>query len=294
MSEPKKILLLGSNGQLGRSFKEELANNNFDYRCFAKAELDILDYDSIHSALNKFKPDFVINCIAYTNVTKAEKEKLVAEKINSSCLKNLILGCNLNNAMLVHFSTDYVFDGKKNGLYSEADNTNPLNIYGQTKLKGEKIIEKYANKFIIIRTSWLFSAYKNNFVSTIFNELQSSNNVSIVSDQYGTPTFAGDLAKSTLSILLDKNILQKLGLYHYGGTPLCSWYEFASEINKQMFELNVTTQLNKIKKINSSQYNDSIIRPKNSGLDSFKICSTFNLKQCNWTDSLSKALMILK
>ena len=134
---------------------------------------------------------------------------------------------------------------------------------------------------------------KNNFVSTIFNELQSSNEISIVSDQYGTPTFAGDLAKSTLSILLDKNIFQKLGLYHFGGTPSCSWYEFASEINKQMLELNIITQSNQIKKINSSQYNDSIMRPKNSGLNSFKICSTFNLKQCNWANSLSKVLMIL-
>ena len=285
------ILVTGSKGQLGSELIElsqEYSKHQFFFTDVD--ELDILDKKTLKDFISGFQPDYVINCAAYTAVDKAETEFELAVKVNFEAVKNLAQICKANNTKLIHVSTDYVFDGKQSIPYIETDKTNAVSAYGKSKLKGEKTI--LATKdldAIIIRTSWLYSSYGNNFVKTISKYAKERNELSIVFDQIGCPTFAGDLAKSILEIIefSEKNEFKK-GIYHFSNEGVCSWYDFTKEIVK-MSKIDC-----KINPIRTSQYPTPAVRPAYSVFDKSKIKSTFKITVPFWKDSLKKCLTILE
>jgi dTDP-4-dehydrorhamnose reductase len=275
----KKILLIGSTGQLGFEIKSRIKHL---YKIISpKRNFFDLEYPAkLRVKINKIKPDLIINAAAYTEVDLAEKHKRKAYLINSKSLEVLAKESNKLNIPLIHYSTDYVFDGKQFKKYREEDKTNPLNIYGKSKLKGEKAIKKYHDKFLIFRTSWLYSKRSKNFYSKIIELFKRKKNVSIVDDQFGTPTTAKFVAKQTVKIILklkqDLNKEKRWGLYHISENKVMSWYEFAKKIyskekNKKNFKVK------KILPIRTSEYPFLAKRPKYSALSSKKIKSIFSL-----------------
>ena len=286
-----KILLFGSGGQLGKSILKLNLNKKHDIISLNKKKLDINHYKKTYNLIKKYKPDIVINCAAYTNVDNSETNKKIALQTNYEAVKNIALGCKLSKSILIHFSTDYVFDGKKNN-YKETFKTEPLSFYGYSKLEGEKVIRKILNKYLIIRVSWLYSNHSTNFVTNIISKLNKNINMSIVNDQYGLPTSSDNLANVVVKIINSiskKNI--KYGTYHYSNfakKPI-SRFQFALEIRKIN---NLYLKSNSIIKfIKTSKYNNSIaIRPKNSSLNIDKICNTFNVQKRNWKIQLKKTI----
>lgn len=284
------ILVTGSKGQLGSELidlSQEYSKHQFFFTDVD--ELDILDKKTLKDFISGFQPDYVVNCAAYTAVDKAETEFELALKVNFEAVKNLAQICKANNTKLIHVSTDYVFDGKQSIPYIETDKTNAVSAYGKSKLKGEKtILTTKELEAIIIRTSWLYSSYGNNFVKTISKYAKERNELNIVFDQIGCPTFAGDLAKSILEIIefSAKNEFKK-GIYHFSNEGVCSWYDFTKEIVK-MSKIDC-----KINPIRTSQYPSPAVRPAYSVFDKSKIKSTFKIEIPFWKDSLKKCLTIL-
>jgi len=280
------ILVTGSRGQLGESIKS-LVNQQKKSDSFVFINRDQLDLSSFSSIQNYFetnKFDLIINCAAYTSVDKAEYCHKEADRINHIAVKQIAEIAKSNNIKLIHISTDFVFDGLKNKPYFESDATSPINIYGKTKLEGENTILSIM-KFnaIIIRTSWLYSEYGNNFVATILNLAQKNSNLNIVSDQIGTPTYAGDLAQVILKIIeSDKfNLLEKESeIYHYSNEGKCSWYDFAKEI--------VSNSGSKctISPIKTEDYLTAAKRPRHTLMSKEKISKVFDLEIIFWKDSL--------
>lgn len=195
----KKIILTGASGQLGKALKKELSKD-FEVSAFSKNELDITDFAAVQKICEKLKPDFLVNAAAYTNVDLAESERELALKINSESVGNLAEICKKNGAKLIHFSTDYVFDGENENGFLENDTTRPINFYGESKLAGEQKIQESSCDFAIVRTSWLFGEGEN-FVTKMLELAQKNNEIKVVSDQIGSPTFTTDLAKATREIL---------------------------------------------------------------------------------------------
>ncbi len=283
------ILVTGSNGQLGSELKE-LSIKYYDKFLFAdKQDLDITDKNAIRVFLIENKITDIINCAAYTNVDKAESEKEIADAINNKAVGNLADFAKEFQIKLVHISTDYVFDGTGIRPYTESDKTNPKSVYGSTKLSGEQaMIKVNPPNSIIIRTSWLYSIYGNNFVKTIIKLGQERDKINVVSDQTGTPTYARDLAKAILDILPKLHGIESVGIFHYSNYGECTWAEFASEI----FELSKTQCF--VNKIDSKDYPTIAQRPKYSVLDKTKIKTRFGITIPNWKDSLKECIMKLK
>ncbi len=230
----------------------------------------------------------IINCAAFTNVDLAEKYKKNCIEVNYYSIINLAKLCKKNRIILVHFSTDYVFDGKKNSFYNERSKTNPLNYYGLTKLKADNAILKIKPPGIIIRTSWVYSIYGNNFVKTILQLLTNNKEINVVKDQFGSPTSAKDIADVLIKILYSRNLhnlLRNVSIYNLSGNIRISWYEFACEILKY-------SKINKkINPISSHEYKFNTLRPKNSSLECSKIIKRFNIKIPKWNNSLKKCIM---
>ena len=227
------ILVTGSDGQLGNCLKDvvnlSIPTDN-EWIFLSRKELDITDLENVEAIFNKYKPDYVINCAAYTNVDKAFSNHEEAEKayiINEYGSINLITQCEHYNSKLVHISTDFVFDGKKNTPYKTDDETNPLSIYGKSKLAGERRILKHNNAYVI-RTSWLYSEYGNNFFKTMYNRIKNYEPTFVVDDQVGTPTYAGDLAKYIYDAVTYRGFVSNLN--HFSSEGCCSWYDFAKTI----------------------------------------------------------------
>lgn len=279
-----KILVTGAYGQLGNELKELSVNYPEWQFLFTDVDsLDISNEKEVEAFLHKEKPGFVVNCAAYTAVDKAETDAETARKINAQAPEILARATKRSETGFIHISTDYVFDGRAFIPYHESDSVNPQGVYGKTKLEGEIAVLKENNQALIIRTSWLYSAFGNNFVKTMLKLGQEREMLKVVYDQVGTPTYAGDLAQSILSIVdVYQNLPEKYvpGVYHYSNEGVASWYDFSRTI----FEL---AQINcKVFPVLSEEFLTAAKRPHYSVLNKSKIKTTFNLEIPYWKDSL--------
>lgn len=281
-----KILAFGGNGQLGQCLDKISKERDFNsIRFLDEFEGNILNLVSLRQLFEKEKPRFVINCAAYTDVDKAEDEFDLCEKINKDGAVNLAKLCTEFKVTLIHISTDFVFEGNIPKLLTEEDVAKPINVYGKTKLDGEVEIAEVLNAHYILRTSWLYSEFANNFVKTMCRLGSERDELGVIVDQIGTPTYAIDLAGAILDIIAIDN--KAYGIYHYSNEGVTSWYDFA----KAIFDIsNIHVKLNPIP---GSTYPTKAIRPAFSVMDKTKIKNTFNLTIPYWRDSLVKCMRVL-
>lgn len=282
------VIVFGANGQLGQAIQSISTNfsiqhfkkntDNIQFHFFDSNQVDITNINAVESTFNAVKPDFCINAAAYTAVDKAELEVEKAHLINVIGIKNIIQSCQTYDTSLIHVSTDFVFDGIKTTPYLETDTTSPQGVYGVTKRKGELEIIHSLKKYFIIRTSWLYSDFGNNFKKTMLKLANEKDQLSVVNDQIGSPTHALDLAEVILKILISKST--NYGIYHFCNEGNTSWYGFA----KKIFELN-SVKID-LKAIPTSEYPTLALRPKYSVLDSSKIKNEFNFKIKSWEKAL--------
>lgn len=278
-----KILVTGANGQLGKCIKDAAADYpDFEFVFASKEELDIENKDSLTDFFKKNNFSHCINTAAYTNVEKAESDKERAFAINAEAVKNLALTCKENDVVLLHISTDYVFDGKKKSPYLETDKTNPINVYGASKLKGEEYIQEICNKFFILRTSWLYSQYGHNFLKTILKYSQEGKPLTITTEQTGTPTNANDLSKALLQIIAQDSI--NYGVYNFSNSGETTWYGFAKEILKQSGNIKEASLAK------TNQYRTFAARPEHSVLDNTKVEIMITLSILGWKESLKSVI----
>jgi len=292
-----RILVSGKNGQLGRSIHKlvntdtKIDNNQSsnEFIFVGREELDLSSESGIsHYFDNNNKFDIIINCAAYTQVDKAEQEVELASQINHLAVKQLASIANKQKAKLIHISTDYVFDGESNQPYIETDIPNPINVYGKTKLAGEKALQTVMpTNAIIIRASWVYSEYGNNFVKTMLRLGKERDELSVVSDQIGSPTYATDLAGAILEIIKNKEFReedQATQIYHYSNEGEISWYDFAQEIFK-IAEVNC-----KVNPITTQQYPTPAKRPRNTLMNTNRIAETFSINTPDWKESLDSCI----
>jgi dTDP-4-dehydrorhamnose reductase len=282
-----KVLVIGSDGQLGLEFQK--ISNSYDSLSWFFSTiktLDLLKLDSISSSLNDINPSVIINCAAYTSVDKAETESELADIINHKAVDIISKWTSDNNKKLIHFSTDYVFDGLSQTPLNENSFTNPVNEYGLSKLKGEQVCLLNDSTSIIIRTSWLYSSFGNNFVKTMIELMKKNNTLKVVNDQIGSPTYAYDLAKVIVKIIM--YFKTKSGLFHYSNEGEISWFEFARSI-REFYKLDC-----EITGVSSDEFKTLAKRPKYSLLDKSKIKKTFNLEIPNYKQSLINCIEIIK
>lgn len=280
----KKILVTGANGQLGSELKDILGANNEQVLYTDVAQLDITKLDLVRAFIKEHKVTDIINCAAYTAVDKAETDQDIAYMVNCIAPKNLATVAAEENCRLIHVSTDYVFSGEACTPYVESDPTSPLGVYGRTKLAGEDAVTDSGCDAVIIRTSWLYSAYGNNFVKTMMRLGKERDQLNVVFDQVGTPTYAGDLAAAIVKLIQSEELADVSGLYHFSNEGVCSWYDFAQEI---MDQENITCN---VQPILSSQYPTPVRRPSFSVLDKAKIKKEFNITIPYWKHSLVMCL----
>lgn len=282
-SKANTILVTGANGQLGTCIKA-IANNYPSCNVVFEdsSSLDITNRNQVLQYMSNSQFDYIINCAAYTAVDLAEDNKEKAFEINAKAVENLTIACKRFSSILLHVSTDFVFDGKKNAPYLERDSTHPLNYYGASKLNGEQIIQQALSKYVIIRTSWLFSEFGNNFVKTMVRLGQEKKELSIVADQYGSPTYAIDLAHIMLKFIVSSST--SYGLYHFSNHGATTWYNFAAEIFK------LQNQDIRLHKTTSMQFASRAIRPKYSVLETKKVKETLNIDIRNWQSALKEML----
>ena len=283
-----KVLIIGSNGQLGSEIKE-LASDYKNLECVFKdlPELDICDAEVLNTFIIDQHINAVINCAGYTAVDKAEEEALIAQKVNSEGVLNLANALKKVDGKLIHISTDYVFDGNHSQPYKESDPVSPIGVYGQTKRAGELAVLNSSIDAIVIRTSWLYSMYGNNFVKTMLRLGNEKKSLQVVSDQKGTPTFAKDLAKTCLDILSDASstkISKKGSLYHYSNEGVTSWYNFATAI------MEIGNIDCRVIPIETKDYPTQARRPMYSVIDKSKIKSDFKVTIPHWRDSLTNCI----
>ncbi|MDC0280907.1 dTDP-4-dehydrorhamnose reductase [Akkermansiaceae bacterium] len=285
------ILITGSNGQLGSEVKALAVNYpefNFFFRDFI--ELDICNSSQLDTFFKAENINTVINCAAYTKVEKAEENIEISRKVNSTGVSNLINSLEKVSGKLVHISTDYVFDGNSFSPYQETDPVNPIGVYGKTKREGEMAVLKSELDAIVIRTSWLYSSFGENFVKTMLRLGEKKEEMGVIFDQVGTPTYAKDLAKTCLDILVDKNldgISAKGKIYHFSNEGVASWYDFA----KAIMELaGLNRQINPIQ---TKDFPSSVKRPHFSVLNKSKIKTDFDVEIPYWRDSLNACISIL-
>jgi len=279
----KKILVTGANGQLGKCIQDAVAEYpDLKFVFVSKDELDIENTEALLRFFNKNNFTHCINTAAYTNVEKAESDAEKAYAINAEAVKNLATICTERNVVLLHVSTDYVFDGKKNTAYLESDATNPINVYGASKLKGEKYIEEICDRYFILRTSWLYSQYGHNFLKTILNHAEAGKPLTVTTEQTGTPTNANNLAEALLQIIAQDST--KYGVYHYSNSGKTTWYGFAEAIllgSKKLKDANLA-------KIN--HYRTFAARPAFSVLDNTKAHNNLKLNYIDWRESLQSLI----
>ena len=278
------VLVTGSSGQLGQSLQfieDKYPEINFHF--YDSSKLNIADLDNCNSIFSEIKPNYCINAAAYTAVDKAETDAENAHLVNVIGSENLAKACKDFEVILLHVSTDFVFDGNASNLYTEEDTTNPAGVYGQTKLDGEKAIQAIWEKHFIVRTSWVYSQFANNFMKTMIRLGHEKDSLSVVNDQIGTPTNAVDLAEVLIKIILfsEKNTqANNYGIYNFSNEGECSWYDFAKEI----FELN-KIEID-LKPIPTTAYPTPAKRPKYSVLDKTKIKNIFKVEIRDWKISL--------
>jgi dTDP-4-dehydrorhamnose reductase len=283
------VLVTGSTGQLGQSLQFIASKySSIDFAFCPSSELDITDLNSCRTVFSKYRPDYCINAAAYTAVDKAESEPEKAQLINAIGAKNLAEVCQEFNVVLLHISTDFVFDGQNKSPYTENDFPNPTGIYGKTKLDGEIAIQQTLKQYFIIRTSWVYSPFGNNFMKTMLRLASERDSLSVVNDQIGTPTNAVDLAEILIKIILKDNqkpSTDNFGIYNFSNEGHCSWFDFAQKI----FEIN---QINiNLQSIPTSSFPTPAQRPSYSVLDKTKIKKAFGIEIRNWEESLKTVII---
>ena len=289
---PKSILVTGANGQLGNELRElSVLDANDMFTFIGRSELDLNNSEAIQTWFLDKTFDVIINCAAYTAVDKAESEQMLAKAINTTAVDTLARIAKEKAISLIHISTDYVFDGKNFKPYSETDTPHPQGVYGQTKLDGEEAMLAInpANS-IIIRTSWLYSSFCNNFVKTMLRLGKERDELGVIYDQVGTPTYARDLAQAILSIIQHPslNAQKSTEIYHFSNEGVCSWYDFALAIF-EFSDIHCT-----VKPIETLDYPTPAKRPHYSLLNKAKIKNTFDITIPYWKDSLQECLGVLK
>lgn len=283
-----KIALTGANGQLGAQLVTKL-EGRVTLMAYNKAQLDVANKAQVEALLSEFSPDIIINAAAYTAVDKAEQEPELADAINRTGPENLARVADKLNAVFIHVSTDYVFDGTSAVPYTEADTTNPQSVYGLTKQKGEEAVIRSCKKHIILRTAWVFCEHGNNFVKTMVRLAKSKPELGVVADQFGGPTYAGDIADAIISVVsqLDLQNDQRWGIYHYSGAPYVSWHEFSLRIFEQAKLQQVLAEVPVVHSITTAQYPTPAKRPAYSMLDCNKIARDFGVTPSNWLAALN-------
>ena len=277
----KKILVTGANGQLGNEMRRLGAVSPNEYIFTDVAELDITDKAAVMAFAEQNNVNIIVNCAAYTNVDKAEDDEATAELINSTAVRNLAEAMKAVDGTLFHVSTDYVFGSEGNTPRTEDMPTNPLGVYGQTKLRGEQAIAEVGAKAIIIRTAWLYSEFGNNFLKTMLRLTAEKESLNVVFDQVGSPTYAGDLALAIFSIIEGEVYEGNEGVYHFSNEGVCSWYDFATEIAAAAGHDNC-----KVQPCHSNEFPSKVTRPPFSVLDKTKIKTTFGIEIPHWRDSM--------
>ena len=287
MTNQNNVLVTGANGQLGSEIKELSTSYDYNFIFTTKDDLDITNEQNIQNIISKNNINCIINCAAYTAVDKAEEDEKLADEINRKAVKKLAKISKELNIRFIHISTDYVFDGTASKPYYEEQQTNPNSVYGQTKLEGEfEMIKINPKNSIIIRTAWVYSSFGNNFVKTMLKLGQEKEELGVIFDQVGTPTYANDLAKTILN-LVPNIINNKVEIYNYSNEGVLSWYDFAKEIMK-MAKIDCI-----INPIETFQYPTPAKRPHYSLLNKSKIKKDFNITIPYWKDSLDKCLKVL-
>lgn len=281
------ILVFGGTGQLGQCLEKVAEQKGIEGLLYLNAvEGNILDITLVNKLFEQHQPQYVINCAAYTAVDKAEDEVDLSRLINKTGAENLAKACENFNAVLIHISTDFVFEGNLAKALNEEDIANPINVYGLTKLEGEEGIARLCTRYFIIRTSWLYSEFANNFVKTMLRLGKERTELGVIVDQVGSPTYAIDLADCILNIVVSKH--EAYGLYHYSNEGVTSWYDFA----KAIFELsNYTVH---VKPLKTSEYPTKAIRPAYSVMDKSKIKALLGVEIPYWRDSLMQCLEAIK
>jgi dTDP-4-dehydrorhamnose reductase len=275
----KKILVTGSNGQLGNELKE-LASSfpQFQFIFSSREELSIADKQGVENFFRKYQPSYLINCAAYTAVDKAESEKELANEINGTAVGILASVCKQYGAKFIHISTDYVFNCAASTPLKETDKVDPVNAYGASKLLGEELALQNNPQSIIIRTSWVYSFYGKNFVKTMMRLMNEKESIGVVSDQVGSPTYAFDLAETIMQIIVLDN--WQPGIYNYSNEGVISWFDFANEIKR------LTGSSCVVNPLTTEQFPTPAKRPKYSVLDKMKIQQTFSVQLKDWKESL--------
>lgn len=288
-----KILVLGCKGQLGRCLNDQLKSTDHEVIYTSREQIDIAEFEVTKNQILKASPDLIINATAYTAVDKAEEDQKTANLINHLAVKNIADICNQLGCWLIHVSTDYVFDGNSKFPYREDDQTNPQGAYGETKLKGELAIQASGCKHIILRTAWVFSEYGNNFLKTILRLGAERDELSIVGDQIGCPTYAQDIARSVVEIAPQLNSREYNGIYHYCGDQPCSWYDFANAIFDQAMTNNLKIP-SIVNSIETTAYPTPAKRPAFSVLNCAKIENDFGVHASNWYGGIGQVISKLK
>ena len=285
-----KILVLGSKGQLGRCLNDQLKNIEHEVIYTSREQIDVADFEGTKNKFFEISPNVVINATAFTAVDKAEQDQEQANLINHLAVANIASLCCQLDCWLIHVSTDYVFDGNSKVPYREEDQPNPQSVYGETKLNGELAIQSSGCKKIIIRTAWVFSEYGNNFLKTMLSIGTKRNELFIVDDQIGSPTYAQDIAIAIFFIISQLNSSEAIdGVYHFCGDFACSWSEFAKEIFNQMNKHD-QVPIPIIKGIPSIEYPTLAKRPKFSVLDNRKLKEKFDILPSDWKVGVKSAL----
>jgi len=284
-----RVLITGCTGQVGSALTKQLASfKSAEVLALDRSKLDIANQDDVIRIVAEFQPSIILNAAAYTSVDKAEVEVELSYAINCEGPRNLAKAAQSIGAEIIHISTDYVFEGNKKEPYVETDITNPQGVYGESKLAGEKVVAQECDKHIILRTAWVFSETGNNFVKTMLSLGKNREALSIVGDQFGGPTYAGDIASTLIQIVkhIDEGHVVNYGVYHYSGLPHVSWFEFADMVFDAAVEQGAISKKPNLRSITTDQYPTAAKRPSNSKLSSEKITQDFSVEVSDWKAAL--------
>ena len=290
-----RILVAGGQGQVGSALAQQGREKGLDLVAMGRSDLDITNAGSIATTFKKYQPELLINAAAYTAVDKAELEAELAFAINETAVALLADACATANIPLLHISTDYVFDGSKEGLYSENDPVNPLAVYGKSKEAGERALRERVERHIILRTSWVFGVQGNNFVKTMVHLARERERLTVVADQFGGPSSARGIAEALLAIAAqyEKAGAVAWGTYHYCQKPYVSWHQFAQAILERATGMGLVDHSVEVAPIPSSNFPTPVKRPANSRLDTTALKNTFNFYDSNWDEDVGRVLTAL-